>query len=84
MLYVLGKIRLPKKTVGSWLIREVADEDKLARGKMQAWVDSVAVKRRGLDYADRVQGLVHWMLEEQPKSRVRAEQISAAFDNDSR
>jgi len=84
MLYVLGNIRLPEETVEGWLIRDVADKGKAARGKMEAWLHSVAVKKQGLDCADKVQGLVHRMLEKEPEDRVRAEQVSAAFDNDSR
>lgn len=79
LLYVLGKICLLEKTVEAWLMHEVVDEKKEARTKMVAWLDSVAVKRQQLDCADRVQELVHQMLKNEPESRVRAEQISAAF-----
>jgi serine/threonine protein kinase len=83
LLYVLGKIGLPEKTIEPWLLYEVANKKKEATGKMEAWLRSVDVKRQGLDCADRIQGLVHQMLEKKPGSRVRAEQVSAAFDGDS-
>ena len=50
---------------------------------MIAWLGSLAVKKQKLDCVDRVQGLVGRMLENEPKSRVQAEQVSAAFDSDS-
>jgi serine/threonine protein kinase len=84
LLYVLGKIGLPERTVEPWQIHEVADKHKEASGKMQAWLDSVAVKRQGLDCGDRVEGLTHQMLEERPELRVRAAQVSAAFEKESR
>ncbi|KAL2022531.1 hypothetical protein VTK56DRAFT_5138 [Thermocarpiscus australiensis] len=57
LLYVLGKIGLPEKTVEPWRMYDVADKHKEARGEMKAWLHFVAVKRQGLDCADRVQGL---------------------------
>ncbi|KAK3897293.1 kinase-like domain-containing protein [Staphylotrichum tortipilum] len=83
LLYVLGKIGLPEKTVGVWLMHEVADRRKKeAREKMFNWLDSVAVKRQELDCnMDRAQGLVYRMLENEPESRIRAEQVSAALNN---
>ena len=84
LLYVLRKIGLPEKTVEAWLMYEVADKRKKeARAKMVTWLDSVAVNRQKLDCADRVQELVYRMLENEPESRVRAGQVSAAFDSDS-
>ncbi|KAL2173947.1 kinase-like domain-containing protein [Thermothelomyces heterothallicus CBS 202.75] len=83
LLYVLGKIGLPEKTVEPWRIYDVADKQKEASGKMKAWLQFVAVKRQGLDCKDRVQGLVYRMLEGEPESRVRAKQVSATFEDDS-
>lgn len=76
LLYVLGKIRLPEKTVQPWRIYEVADRTKEARRKMEDWLHSVAVEGQGLDCTDQVQGLVYEMLEKEPTSRLRPEQVS--------
>ena len=73
MLYVLGKIGLPERMVAPWQIAEVRDKTGQAYRQMMAWVDSVAGIRERLDREDAVKRLVCQMLEEVPKSRVRAE-----------
>ncbi|KAL2258532.1 hypothetical protein VTK26DRAFT_8129 [Humicola hyalothermophila] len=80
LLYVIGKINVPEKTAEPWRIYDVAEEHEEAIRKMRAWLHFVAVQRQGLDCADRLQGLVHRMLEVEPVSRVRAEQVSAALE----
>jgi hypothetical protein len=59
------------------------DEGEKARGKMEASLRSVDVKRQGLDCAERVKGFVHRMLERAAESRVREEEVLAAFGDDS-
>ncbi|KAK4238423.1 kinase-like domain-containing protein [Achaetomium macrosporum] len=80
MLYVLGKMGLPERAVGSWRIRDVADERSHAYRRMMTWVDSVTLVRGRLNRADRIEGLVHRMLEWTPESRVRARQASAILE----
>ena len=41
MLYVLRKVGLPERAVGSWRIHAVADKNREARRQMTAWINSV-------------------------------------------
>lgn len=84
LLYVLKKIPLPEKTVKVWPIFEVFNRSiKAARRQMVAWINSLAVDREKLDRTDLVQGLVYRMLEPEPASRIRADQVLAALENES-
>ncbi|KAK4141207.1 kinase-like domain-containing protein [Dichotomopilus funicola] len=82
LLYVLKKFPLPDKTVKVWPIFEAFDKTNTARGQMVAWLNSVAVHKERLDRTDLVEGLVYRMLETEPASRIRADQVLAALENE--
>lgn len=81
MLYVLGRIHLPERTVQGWRISEARDNKSQAFRQMLAWLESVTRVRAELDRADRFEGLVHRMLEWAPESRVQAGQASALLES---
>ena len=80
MLYVLGRIGLPEKTVEHWRIHDVADRRGEARRAMTTWIRSVAGASQLLDGEDRVQRLVRRMLERGVDTRVRAEQVLVVLE----
>ncbi|KAK3319577.1 kinase-like domain-containing protein [Cercophora scortea] len=72
MLYVLGKITLPEKTVKPWRISHAQDKKGQPHQQMMGWVRLVLRAGRGLGSTDQVEGVVQKIVVEKRELRVRA------------
>ncbi|KAH6610345.1 serine threonine kinase [Trichoderma cornu-damae] len=71
MLFVLGKIDLPEM---------MKDWRAVRKGRrMRAWFEFIAQTRAQLNHGDKVEHLVHQMLERDPLLRIKAADIESAL-----
>ncbi|KAL8290980.1 hypothetical protein RB601_003666 [Gaeumannomyces tritici] len=77
MLYVLGKIQLPERSVKEWRLARIRDHASRAYMQKMEWVRSVVKARDTLDTRDVVERVVHATLEHKPQARINAAQMVA-------
>ncbi|KAL8383646.1 hypothetical protein RB595_010715 [Gaeumannomyces hyphopodioides] len=77
MLYVLGRIQLPGRSVKEWRLARIRDHASSAYMQKMEWVRSVANARDTLDTRDVVERIVHATLLHKPQARINAAQMVA-------
>lgn len=79
MLYVLGVIKFPEVKGQGWPIHEAFNRRSESRGHMARWLDSVSVNRMRLSRLDKIESLVHKMLDAETLLRIEAKMIVSAL-----